>query len=342
MLTRLNFLLVLLSLLLTGCTQSSARLTADGQPDWIHGQPLDYPDSSYLTATGSASKVELAKDRALANLAKIFELQVREFSTTTQDVQTHKSDGIESVQASARIASTVNVHTNKLINGARIAEQWQHPDDLTQHALAVLDRAQAGNNVRGEIDRLDREIAFTMTGAETSAPGLDKVAALQSAIVMQIERNTLQKTLKILDLEGRGKPSSWNLAEMKAQQLLSLKALNMQAVVLADSVGELDVLIQGAMATAGFQSASNEQAYTLSASMVTQEAMRKQGWYWLRGTLKLRLVDPEGVVLGNKSWPLKVSSQQQNQLYQRMQNEIDKKLKSELKSTILGFATGEA
>ncbi len=342
MLSRLNISLLILSLLLTGCTQSSARLTADGQPDWIHGQPLGYPDSSYLTATGSASKVELAKDRALANLAKIFELQVREFSTTTQDVQTHKSDGIESVHASARIASTVNVHTNKLINGARIAEQWQHPDDLTHHALAVLDRAQAGNNVRGEIDRLDREIAFTMTGAETSAPGLAKVAALQSAIVMQIERNTLQKTLKIIDLEGRGKPSSWNLAEMKAQQLRSLKALSMKAVVLADSVGELDELIQGAMATAGFQSASNEQLYTLSASMETQEAMQKQGWYWLRGTLKLRLVDPEGVVLGNKSWPLKVSSQQQNQLYQRMQNEIDKKLKSELKSTILGFATGEA
>lgn len=342
MLTRLNISLVLLSLLLTGCTQSSARLTVDGQPDWIHGQPLDYPDSSYLTATGSASKVELAKDRALANLAKIFELQVREFSTTTQDVQTHKSDGIESVKASARIASTVNVHTNKLINGARIAEQWQHPDDLTYHALAVLDRAQASNNVRGEIDRLDREIAFTMTGAETSAPGLAKVAALQSAIAMQTERNILQKTLKILDLEGRGKPSSWNLAEMKAQQLRSLKALNMKAVVLADSVGELDELIQGAMATAGFQSASDEQLYTLSASMETQQAMRKQGWYWLRGTLKLRLVDPEGVVLGNKAWPLKVSSQQQNQLYQRMQNEIDKKLKSELKSTILGFATGEA
>jgi hypothetical protein len=342
MLTRSNYTLAIICLLLAGCTQSSVRLDADGQPDWIHGRPSDYPDSSYLSATGSASKVEMAKDRALANLAKIFELQVREDSTTTQDVQTHKSDGIESVQASARIASTVNVYTSKLINGARIAEQWQHPADLTHYALAVLDRAQAGNNVRGEIDRLDREIAFTMTNAETQANELKKVAALQSAIVMQAERNTLQKTLKILDLEGRGKPSSWNLAGMKAQQLRSLQALNMRAIVLGDSVGELDELIQGAMATAGFQSVSGEQAYTLSASMETQEALRKQGWYWLRGTLKLRLVDPEGVVLGNKSWPLKVSSQQQNQLYQRMQDEIDKKLKSELKSTILGFATGEA
>jgi hypothetical protein len=342
MLIRLNISLSLTCLLLVGCAQSSAKLGADGQPDWINGRSLDFPDSHYLSATGSASKVELAKDRALANLAKIFELQVREDSTTMQDVQTHRSDGVESVQASARIASTVNVRTKKLINGARIAEQWQHPDDLTHHALAVLDRSQASNNVRGEIDRLDREIAFTMTNAETSTPGLDKVAALQSAIFLQTERIGLQKKLKILDLKGRGKPSGWNLAAMKAQQLQSLQALNMKAFVLSDSVGELDELIQGAMATAGFQSRPSEQGYTLSASMETQEAMHKQGWYWLRGTLKLRLVDPQGVVLGNKSWPLKVSSQQQNQLYQRMRHEIDSKLKSELKSTILGFATGES
>jgi len=333
--------LAVMCFLLAGCTQSSVMVSSEEQPDWVNGPAQNYPDSGYLLATGSASEVEVAKDRALANLAKVFELHVRESSTTTQDVQTHKSDGIESVQASARIASKVNVHTNKLINGARIAEQWQNPSDLTHYALAVLDRAQASNNIRGEINRLDREIAFTMTSAETHEPGLKKVADLQGAIVMQTERNSLQKTLKILDLEGKGKPSSWNLTEMKAQQMQSLQSLNMRAVVLVDTVGELDKLIQAALANAGFTPASSESGYTLSASMETQDALRKQGWYWLRGTLKLRLVDPEGAVLGNKSWPLKVSSQQEIQLNQRMQDEIDNKLKSELKSTVLGFAIGE-
>ena len=157
---------------------------------------------------------------------------------------------------------------------------------------------------------------------------------------MQSERNSLQKTLKIIDLNGTGKPSGWNLAELIEQQEQALKSLNMRAVVLEDSVGELDKVLQAAMANAGFAQSSDEVGFTLSASMETQDALQKEGWYWLRGTLNVRLADPGGTILGNKSWPLKVSSVQQNQLNQRMLAEIDKKLKSELKNAVLGFATG--
>ena len=328
-------------ILLTGCMQSSALVDADDKPDWLYGEPANYPNASYVYASGSASHAEVARDRALGNLAKIFELQVRESSTTTEDVQTHKKEGVESVQSSARIASKVNVHTDKMINGARIAEQWQNPDDLTHHALAVLERSQASNNIRSEINRLDREIAFTITNADSRQDPLQKVADLQDAIVMQTERSSLQKTLKIIDLNGTGKPSGWSLAELSEQQQQALQSLNMRAVVLEDSVGELDKVLQAAMANAGFAHSSSEVGYTLSASMETQDAMQSQGWYWLRGTLILRLVDADAAVLGNKAWPLKVSAVQQNQLNQRMLAEIDRKLKSELKDTVLGFATGE-
>jgi hypothetical protein len=327
-------------IVLTGCMQSSFHVNEDGQPDWLNAEPANYPNASYMYATGSASKAEVARDRALGNLAKIFESQVRESSTTTQDVQTRKSEGEESVQSTARIASRVHVHTDRMINGARIAEQWQNPDDMTHYALAVLDRTQAGNNIRSEINRLDRETAFIIANADSRQQTLQKVADLQDAIVMQTERESLQKTLKIIDLNGTGKPSGWSLAELIEQQEQSLKSLNMRAVVLVDSVGGLDRILQAAMANAGFVQSSGGVGFTLSASMETQDAMYKEGWYWLRGALVVRLADPDGTILGNKSWPLKVSSVQQNQLNERMLAEIDNKLKSELKSAVLGFATG--
>ena len=332
--------LSLTCVLMVGCTQSSSPVRDGDQPDWLIGEPANYPNSSYVSATGSASKAELAKDRALGNLAKIFELQVRESSTTTQDVQTHKAEGVESVQSTARIASKVNVHTDKMINGARIAEQWQNPDDLTHYALAVLDRAQAGNNIRSEINRLDRETAFTVAGLESREDPLLKVADLQNAIAMQTERSSLQKSLKIIDLAGRGKPSAWNITELTEQQQQVLRSLPMQSVVVTDTVGELDKALQSAVANAGFAPSTGSGGYTLSASMETQDAMRKEGWYWLRGTLSINLADPEGTVLGNKSWPLKVSAQQKNQLNTRMRAEIDNRLKKELKTAVLGFATG--
>ena len=330
----------LIAVVLAACSQSSSMLHANGKPDWINGEPASYPNVSYVYASGSASKVEVARDRALGNLAKIFELQVRESSTTTQDVQTHKSDGIESVASSARIASKVSVHTDKMIKGARIAEQWHNPDELTWYALAVLDRAQAGNNIRSEISRLDREIAFSVANAESRQQALRKVADLQDAIEMQTERNSLQQKLKIIDLNGRGKPSAWSVAELTDQQEQALQSLNMTAVVLVDAVGGLDKLLQGAMANAGFSPSSSAAGYRLSASMETGDAMQKEGWYWLRGTLLVQLVDSDGAVLGNRSWPLKVSALQSNQLHERMRAEIDSRLKAELKPTLLGFAAG--
>ncbi len=334
-------MLALTCTLVAGCTQSSSHIKTGEQPDWLVGEPAGYPNSAYVSATGSASKAEVAKDRALGNLAKIFELQVRESSTTTQDVQSHKAGGVESVQSTARVASKVNVHTDKMITGARIAEQWQNPDDLTHYALAVLDRVQAGNNIRSEINRLDRETAFIMAGVESRQDPLLKVADLQNAIVMQTERSSLQKSLKIIDLAGRGKPSAWNIAELTEQQQRVLRSLRMQSVVVTDSVGELGKVLQSAMANAGFAQSSGSGGYTLSASMETQDAMRKEGWYWLRGTLSINLADPEGTVLGNKSWPLKVSAQQKNQLNTRMLAEIDNRLKTGLKPAVLSFATGD-
>lgn len=336
--TRISF--PLMCLLLAGCAGSSSLVDETDKPDWLLGEPARYPNASYVYATGSASTAEVAKDRALGNLAKIFELKVRESSTTTQDVQSFKSGGVESVESSARIASTINVHTDKMINGARIAEQWQNPEELTHYALAVLDRSQAGNNIRSEINRLDRETAFAMTTADTRTDPLLKIADLQAAIDMQAERSSLQQSLKIVDLNGRGKPSAWNLTELAEQQQQALQALNMRAVVVTDSVGELDKVLQAAMANAGFVSTPGDAGYVLSASMETQEAMQKEGWYWLRGNLSLRLVDSAGTVLGNQAWPVKVSALQKSLLNQRMLTEIDNRLKADLKNTVLGFAVG--
>ena len=100
-------------------------------------------------------------------------------------------------------------------------------------------------------------------------------------------------------------------------------------------------MLQAAMASAGFTHNSSASTYTLSASLETQQAMFKEGWYWQRGALNLDLSNAEGTVLGSRSWPLKVSAVQRQQLNGRMLAEVDRTLKGELKNTVLGFASGD-
>lgn len=325
--------------IVSGCMQTSA-VKSDKQPDWVTGEAVLYPNSHYVVANGSASSAELAKDRALANLTKVFELHIRESSTTRQQVQSVKQDGAETVSTAQSLSQQVNIRTNKIIDGARVAEQWLNPDDLTHYALAVLDRHQAGNNIRGEVDRLDEETGFELQAVETKTDPLQKVAAYQRVMNLQDERDSLQKTLKVIDLSGRGKASKWNRADLRNKHEKSLNALHMQPAVLADSVGGLDKLLKGAMAHAGFvESQASSSAYTLSAGLSTLSPIYDQGWHWLRGTLTLRLSSADGRVQGNTAWPLKVSATNASQLNERMKAAVDKKLKQELKPAILGFAT---
>jgi hypothetical protein len=79
----------------------------------------------------------------------------------------------------------------------------------------------------------------------------------------------------------------------------------------------------------------------LSAGLETQSPLEKEDWYWLRATLTLRLTSADGKVLGNKTWPLKVSASSKGALNQRMIASVEKKLNQELKSSVMGFATTE-
>ena len=329
---------LMLSLLLTACMQSTSVMSTGEAPGWVQSEPDMYPNFKYLSATGSASKAEQAKARALSNLAKIFEVQIREVSTTSQDVQTSKAGGVETVASSARIASTVNLKTDKMVQGARIAEQWQNSEDLTYHALAVLDRTQAGNNIRGEMNRLDEETRFSLQQQQQRDDTLLRISDLHKANALQQDRALLQKTLKIIDVRGNGLPAQWNLAELDEQLQQALRSLPLQSVVKVDEIGGLNEILQAAGSSAGFN--IGESGYQLAGSLETEQPVKQDDWYWLRATLKIELIAQDGVtVIGYQAWQLKVSAGNSSQLTARMLKAADKKLKQELLNSVLAFVS---
>ncbi len=335
-----RFKIFMSMLLITACMQSTAVMSTADTPEWVQSEPDMYPNFKYLSATGSASKAEQAKARALSNLAKIFEVQIREVSTVSQDTQTRKKGGVETVEQSARIASTVNLKTDKMVQGARIAEQWQSSADLTYHALAVLDRAHAGNNIRGEMNRLDEETQYALNQQEKRSDSLLKISDFHKANSLQQDRQTLQKTLKIIDVKGKGAKAQWSLAELNEQLQQALRALPLKTVVKVDDIGGLGNTLQGAASKAGFSVGNGGARYQLAVSLEAQQPIIKNDWHWLRATLKIELIAQDGVtVVGYQSWPLKVSASNASQLTPRMLKAVDKKLKLELLNSMLEFAT---
>lgn len=326
--------------LLTGLFFIANVTMAEPKPDWVEGDAGFYPNSKYMTATGSASKAELAKDRALGNLSKIFEAHIKESSTTKSDTNVSIKNGDESFTKNIHLAQQIQVSTDKIINGARIAETWKDGTVFTYHALAVLDRAQAGNNIKSEMSRLDSETQVELDRSRSQSDVLLSMSALDAAVGLQYERQTLQKTLKVIDTRGKGSPAKWSLAELSGQLENKLQSLKIATAVDNDPVGKLNQLLKSAMGNAGFPAVNDTSEFTLVANLDVQDLGFRQGWYWLRGKLSIKMVNANGKIRGRKQWPLKVSALQHNDAESRLMTQVNKKLNAEIKTTILEFATG--
>ena len=188
------------------------------------------------------------------------------------------------------------------------------------------------------MNRLDEETQYALNQQKKRNDALLKIADLHKANSLQQDRQTLQKTLKIIDVKGKGAPSLWNLAELNEQLQQALRALPLQTVVTADDIGGLNNVLQGAASKAGFN--IGRSGYQLAASLEAQEPINKDDWFWLRATLKIELIAQDGVtVIGYQSWPLKVSASSPSQLDARMLKAAESKLKQELLNSVLEFAT---
>jgi len=329
----------LLSVMQIACV--GAGIKSSGQrPDWVDGEAGYYPNQQYLVASGSASSAELAKDRALGNLSKIFESKIQENSITRSDTRVNVQDGKESYTKNQRLAQNIHVQTDKVIKGARIAETWLDSSVQTYHALAVLDRQQAGNNMRHEMHRLDEETKVELERSQSAADPLQSMAALNQALVLQQQRQALQNSLKVIDLKGHGQPAEWNLADLRGRLENKLQSLRIATAVDGDPLGRLDQAVKSAMGNAGFPAVNGNGDYTLVANLDVQDLGMREGWYWLRGMLSVKLLEANGKVRGRKQWPLKVSALQRNDSESRLMTQVSKQLNRDLKPAILSFATG--
>ena len=311
------------------------------QPEWINAESETYLHENFVTATGSASQSELAKDRALANLMKVFELKIREQSVTRSDTQVNVKDGEEHYTKSNRVQQQISVQTDKVIDGARIAETWYDEDVLIYHALAVVDRKQAANNIRQEMSRLDDETETELEQSSAQKDPLRVMANLHQALQHQKQRLALQKMLKVVDLNGSGRRSLFSLAELSGRLDSFLQAMKIATATDNDPVGGLEQALKSAMGNAGFPAANAMPDYTLVIALDVKDLGNREGWYWLRGKLSLKLIESSsGKVRGRKQWPLKISALQRTETDTRLMTQISKALNNDLKAVILSFATG--
>lgn len=339
-----KILILLFVVTLVACksqgTVQKGGVVSGKQPAWVTTESFDYQHKDYIVGKGSASNLETAKNRALANLSKTFELKIQEESKTVLDVQSKIINGKENYSKDTRLSQNITIETDKVLEGARVAETWFNKPVLEYHALAVLKRSQAGRNIRQQIDELDQSTQSELTRAKSGNDKLLAMAAMNQAYSLQLQRQTLQKTLKVIDLKGVGKPAKWNLADLRGDLENQLLALKISGNVSSTEIKQLGRLLKGSMSRAGFPAVNGKADFVLEASSTLTDVGRRAGWYWVRGKITVKLVERNSrKVRGTHTWSFKSSADSKSVAVSRLVTKADKAMKADMKNVILEFAT---
>jgi hypothetical protein len=320
-------------LVLAGCA------TKPEQPDWIAGNSAKYPDAQFLIGRGQADTPGQARDRARADLAKVFQVAVDEVSVdvtsyTRSESGTSTQSGLE-----AQATRTVRATTAQVVKGVVIAEQWQAEAGDDHHALAALERAPAMNRLRAEIRTLDDATEAAIAAARASGDLIGQIGGAQRAVSTQFDRLAEQRVLRIVDPSGVGEPPRYDLGQLIKDRDTLLARVKLTSTITSDSLGGLAELVPAAIANAGFTPTTTGQAtHDLNTGFEHTAFRDAQGWYWLRGALTITLLSKtSGQALGNHTWPIKVSARDNGTAVLRARAAQREALNRDLRGVVIGF-----
>jgi hypothetical protein len=311
--------------LVAGCASHSP------QPDWTRtGRSSEFPPARYLTGTGVANNVSAASQRAQANLTKVFEVEI------------DSGTGNGGKYANAAMAKgIIKGHDTKVNHGIRIAETWVNPDTHVAHALAVLSRKQAADNLRAEITDLDDNTDIWLQRSHADADVLHKIRYAQLALNSQVARSAYDRSLRAVAVNGQGMKPRFELSLLNDNLDSLLKLVRVQPQVPADADPRLIEAAEQALAHAGFLVGAGKEAdFILDTRLNMENLGFRDNWQWQRGVLSVVLKERQGnKVRGSYQWAIKAAGSSADDARERIVKQVGILLKKELRDVIVRIAT---
>ena len=323
-------------LLLTACGTTKPQ---NVRPDWVTGNSASYPAATYLTGRGQADEMAVAKDRARADLAKVFSVNISEQTKDTSSYSQTNAGGAPVMQNTMDVSRNISTRTDQVLSGVEISDTWQDPVTHETYALATLSRSKAAAALRQQIGDLDAGTTAYLNQAQNSSDLFDKIAAAGQAVDAQQTRAGLQHALQVVDATGTGMPPPWPLAKLQADRAALLKQFQVTAAAEGKNAEALQKLLAGSLGDAGFTVVENAP-YTMTANLDYANLTPQGGWYWITGTLQVTL-NGSGRAHGVRRWDIKVSGTDPQLAEQRLMDQVAQYLQSDILGTVLDFASGK-
>jgi len=191
--TTFTTVLVLLLFVISGCASGGKKAAVQATDP--------FPASRFLTAEGTGATELEARREALAALSGIFESKVH--AETTSRARSAIGTGGDEV-FEKQVESRVAVVSSVQLTGAKIGRVWRvETGAAPYHALAVLDRNQAGRDWAAELDTVQALVAAELKTLEHTSGRVRRLAALNKVLAGLLREQALESRLRVLNYPAR-------------------------------------------------------------------------------------------------------------------------------------------
>jgi len=287
---KIRLLIIPILMLVMACGgMTTPPATTAGQMNQKDKIAKGYSEEEYLVAVGLGQSEPEAKNRAKAELSRIFESRIRS-DTLDKMRAVLEASGTEQFEQS--IESKVRVESDIELQGVEIAKIVKK--GATYKALAVLDRAKARKEWRRRVLDLDAEADGNMKTYRGAATTLARYRALREVSDIWVKREVIGSRIIVLGFNPP--PSPFDAGEvlrqipvLRADMPILLDIRSDYSDVVRDSIGE-------ALGRRGFVMTFEEsEAAVIIDGTIYVEAVdiSHPEWKYARATASLSVIDAE-------------------------------------------------
>jgi hypothetical protein len=330
MLIKISLFFVVVFTLLN-CSSTKELNSAEKNMDWVNSPETYFPAKQYLTAIGSAGNVDSAQDRALGNIAKIFEVQITQMSVS--EIKVMNKNGNESV-AINNMQDTQTL-TKQILKGSTIKKRAKNTTEQQWYALAVLKKSTARTILEKQMMDFDNKLQTIIS----QVPNSSKLNRVRILVLAQ----KIRKQIKVINEKyivvshatyvSKHDNYPFNQKLREARNSFSIKTTTDSG-----SMVNITKIIANALSDNGFITNNTSGDYLVSGNVETSDISKRNNWYWQNATISVYIADKNNNKLGSDSAIVRVSTGSKELLEQRLKQKIQQTIGEKLNQMLLRFS----
>jgi hypothetical protein len=263
-------------------------LPAQNLSDQIDRSRL-YPHEMYITATGTGDTEEIARNKAIANIAQVIKVDINSQQKLVQKYFETGTGSDMELQMQSTFTRDIELATEQTLKNVFVDKTWFTEKEALYHAFAYMDRSETSNILKKDLKKLDEDISIYFQKYKEADTKLSRIAYLNKAINLAVQRDILMEQLNTISIGSESFTPSIKPADLVTARHDLAKETKVQLVLNYEKWEEFPGAVADVLQAFGFRIVDSDPDFTITGKM-TMEKLERKG-YFIGWHVELHFID---------------------------------------------------